>query len=110
MEIPQSQAMHANDQEDEARALPSVDALIAGTFALMTGYAQAPTDCPNRGLIGKKLVSNLFFLANHPQVTPNLRCMLGNLRTRWQILLEERHASREMAPQATWLEAPASLQ
>ncbi|MDQ7746952.1 hypothetical protein [Hydrogenophaga pseudoflava] len=97
---------------DEEYLLPSVDALMAGTFALMTGYAQAGAECPNRGLIVKKLVSNLFFLANHPEVAPPMRCMLGNLRTRWQILLEETgaHGSREPVPTALWHTAPGALQ
>jgi hypothetical protein len=101
-----------DDPSDEEYLLPSVDALMAGTFALMTGYAQAGPGCPNRGLIVKKLVSNLFFLANHPQVAPAMRCMLGNLRTRWQILLEESgaHGPREPAPTASWHTAPGTLQ
>lgn len=97
---------------DEEYLLPSVDALMAGTLALMTGYAQAGTECPNRGLIVKKLVSNLFFLANHPQVAPPMRCMLGNLSTRWQILLEETAAKgpRAPSPAASWHTAPETLQ
>ena len=97
---------------DEEYLLPSVEALMAGTFALMTGYAQAGAECPNRGLIVKKLVSNLFFLANHPQVAPPMRRMLGNLRTRWQILLEEAGAQgpREPVPTALWHTAPGALQ
>ena len=102
----------AVSMQEEEYVMPSVDALLAGTFALMTGYAQMAPECPNRDLIARKLVSNLFYLANHPQVTPNLRCMLGNLRTRWQILLEETVArgSREPAPTASWHEAHGTLQ
>lgn len=103
---------HDDSAGDEEYLLPSVDALMAGTFALMTGYAQAGPDCPNRGLIVRKLVSNLFFLANHPQVAPPMRCMLGNLRTRWQILLEDStaHGPREPAPTASWHSAPGTVQ
>lgn len=88
---------------DEEYVLPSVDALMAGTLALMTGYAQAPADGVHRSLMGKKLVSNLFFLAQHPQVSPTMRCMLGNLRTRWQLALETDNPSvtREPTPVAS---------
>ena len=69
---------------DEEYVLPSVDALMAGTLALMTGYAQAAPGEDHRRRMARKLVSNLFFLSEHPQVSPPMRCMLANLRTRWQ--------------------------
>lgn len=94
---------------DEEYVLPSVDALMAGTLALMTGYAQTAETCPNRSLMAKKLVSNLFFLANHPHVSPTMRCMLGNLRTRWQLTLEA-GVVQAPAPTATWLAAHDTLQ
>lgn len=94
---------------DEEYVLPSVDALLAGTLALMTGYAQAAETCAHRPLMAKKLVSNLFFLANHSQVSPTMRCMLGNLRTRWQ-LAAEAGAPQTSAPTATWMVAPDTLQ
>ena len=97
---------------DEDYVLPSVDALMAGTLALMTGYAQAPSDGEHRPLMGKKLVSNLFFLARHPQVSPVMRCMLGKLRTRWQLALEtdDPPVPREPAPTASLHEAHGTLQ
>ncbi len=93
---------------DEEYVLPPVDALMAGTLALMTGYAQTPQDCPNRSLMAKKLVSNLFFLANHPNVPPTMRCVLGKLRTRWQLALND--SSPAPSPDATWLVAHDTLQ
>jgi hypothetical protein len=94
---------------DEEYVLPSVDALMAGTLALMTGYAQAAETCAHRPLMAKKLVSNLFFLANHPHVSPTMRCMLGNLRTRWQLTLEASVAPVP-TPAATWMPAHDTLQ
>lgn len=94
---------------DEEYLLPSMDALMAGTLALMTGYAQAADTCTHRPLMARKLVSNLFFLANHPQVSPAMRCMLGNLRTRWQLTLEE-SAPQAPTPTATWMAAHDTLQ
>ena len=97
---------------DEEYLLPSVDALLAGTLALMTGYAQAADGCPHRPLMARKLVSNLFFLAHHPKVSPAMRCMLGNLRTRWQRALEAGHlrAGTTQEPVGVWHEAPDTLQ
>lgn len=94
---------------DEEYLLPSIDAIMAGTLALMTGYAQAADTCTHRPLMAKKLVSNLFFLANHPQVSPTMRCMLSNLRTRWQLTLEA-GAPHGPEPTATWMAAPDTLQ
>ena len=90
----------ACDPDDDLDHLPSVDALTAGTLALMTAYAQAPVDCPNRSLMARKLVSNLFFLAGHPHVSPPLRTMLANLRTRWQLSLEDALV-QEVPPEPT---------
>lgn len=112
METDHPQFTPASLHNDESgHVLPSVDVLIAGTLALMTGYAQAAPECPNRTLMAKKLISNLFFLANHPNVTPTMCCMLCNLRTRWQMSLEETHCLREpAAPKASWHEAPGTVQ
>jgi hypothetical protein len=94
---------------DEEYVLPSIEALMAGTLALMTGYAQAADTCTHRPLMAKKLVSNLFFLANHPQVSPTMRCMLGNLRRRWQLALES-GSPLAPTPPATWVAAPDTVQ
>ena len=81
--------MLAETHSDEEYTLPSVEALMAGTLALLTGYAQSPPDCPHRSLMARKLVSNLFFLSGHPQLSAPMQTMLGNLRTRWQLEVEK---------------------
>lgn len=94
--------------DDEEYTLPTVEALMAGTMALMTGYAQTAVAGPQRPLMARKLVSNLLFLAEHPQVSPPMRCMLANLRTRWQLEAEQcaaRAAPCDSAP--LWQHAPA---
>jgi len=88
------------EPDDDLACLPSVEALTAGALALMTSYAQAPKDCPNRSLMARKLVSNLFFLSEHPHVSPPMRAMLANLRTRWQ-LPQEPAAEQKVPPQPT---------
>jgi len=93
--------------DNEEYILPSVEALMAGTLALMTGYAQAAVDGSQRPLMARKLVSNLFFLAEHPQVSPSMRRMLANLRTRWQLEAAQA-APSESTP--LWHHAPAHVQ
>jgi hypothetical protein len=106
-------ALFACDEEYE---LPSLDALVAGTLALMTGYAQAPEEGAHRPLMARKLVSNLFFLSEHPQLSPPMRCLLARLRTRWQAQLapspgdppcESEPASVD---QGLWHRPPAQVQ
>lgn len=98
---------------DEEYILPSVEALLAGTLALLTGYAQAAPDCPHRLLMANKLVSNLFFLSGHPQLSPPMQTMLANLRSRWQIELEK-FGARACVPASTpthlWHGAAAGVQ
>ena len=68
--------------------LPSIDALIAGTVALMTTWADP---CPHaplppadlRRLVARKVVSNLFFLQHHPLLSPPLRQSLAHAHARW---------------------------
>lgn len=69
-------------------ALPSIDALVAGTFALMTTWADP---CPHaplppadlRRLVARKVVSNLFFLQHHPLLRPELRLCMAQAHARW---------------------------
>lgn len=97
---------------DEEYTMPSVEALLAGTFALMTGYAQSAPDCPHRALMARKLVSNLQCLAAHPQLSAPMQAMLANLRTRWQLELENTAdaAMPERAPTSLWHPVPARVQ
>lgn len=72
----------------DAEALPSIDALIAGTVALMTTWADP---CPHaplpvadlRRLVARKVVSNLFFLQHHPLLRPELRHCMAQAHARW---------------------------
>jgi hypothetical protein len=58
-----------------------------------------------------KLVSNLFFLSGHPDLSGPMQTMLTNLRTRWQMEVEgqQPHASPS-APTPLWHAAPAGVQ
>lgn len=69
-------------------AVPCLEALVAGTFALMTCWAapaaQAATSpARQRLLMARKIVSNLFFLKTHPHASPALRQVMANAHERW---------------------------
>ena len=68
--------MPAPDPEDTA-AYPCVQGLIAANVALMTAYAHPTPDArldaeAQRRLLARKVVSNLFFLCEHPLLSPGL--------------------------------------
>ncbi len=75
--------------QDEEHELPSLEAVLAGTLALMTGYAQAlqaELHPEQRLLMGAKIGRNLELLARHVGVSdPFQRIALG-LRARWQLM------------------------
>jgi hypothetical protein len=62
-------------------------------------------------VLAAKLVSNLIRLSHDAALTPQMRAMLSNLRTRWQIEIEGLLTQQE-APQPTphWCPAPAAVQ
>jgi len=73
--------MHIEEHE-----LPSVEAVLAGTLALMTGYSQAlqaELDPQGRVAMGEKVGSNLGLLLDHPQLSLGFRQVLFGLQQRW---------------------------
>jgi hypothetical protein len=86
---------------DEEYVLPTVEALFAGTLALMTGCAQHQGDGDMRELMAGKVVSNLLRLSEHPELSPPMRMMLTQLSQRW---------SGPGSSAGVWMEAPAALQ
>lgn len=86
---------------DEEYVLPTVEALFAGTLALMTGCAQDQGDGAMRELMAGKVVSNLQRLSEHPELSPAMRMMLTQLSQRW---------SGSGSSAGIWMEAPAALQ
>lgn len=100
------------DAQDEEYTLPSMEALLAGTLALMTGYAQSARDCPHRAAMARKLVSNLLYLSAHPQLSPPMQIMVANLRTRWQLELEKtaEAVASPLRPTSLWHPIPTNVQ
>lgn len=80
--------MQPEDFDPPPQPLPCAGGLIAGTLALMTTFADrgpdARTDAATeRTLIARKIVSNLFFLQQHPDLGAPLRQVIANVRLRW---------------------------
>lgn len=72
---------------------PCLEALVAGTFALMTCWATPTADAGTPGsrqrtLMVRKIVSNLFFLKTHPHASPGLRQVMARAHERWVLLIE----------------------
>ena len=109
MSASSTHAIAGPPESDEGTELPSAEALVAATLALMTGYAEhctTPRTTPTapraarRGealprLLAAKVVSNLFFLAEHPALSAPLRSTLWRLRSHWAAV--ERGAGAEPA-------------
>ena len=75
----------------EEHELPSVEAVLAGTLALMTGYSQAlqaELDPQGRVAMGEKVGSNLGLLLDHPQLSLGFRQILFGLQQRWLAMSE----------------------
>ena len=74
---------------NEEHELPAVEAVLAGTLALMTGYSQAllaELHPEHRVMMGRKIGNNLAALAEHPQLSSPFQAMLGNLQRRWALM------------------------
>lgn len=93
---------------DEEYKLPGVEALLAGTLALMTGYAQHGADCEIRPLMAGKLVRNLTALANHPALSEPMKAMLTRLIEHWMRAAWQEQPEPEMP---SWVHAtPVAMQ
>ena len=75
--------------QTEEHELPCIEAVLAGTLALMTGYGQAlqaELDPAQRVGIGRKVVDNLELLVQHPQLSLGFRQVLTGLHRRWHAM------------------------
>ena len=76
-----------NAADFEEHELPCLEAVLAGTLALMTGYSQAlqaALEPQHRLSMGMKISENLGLLVDHPQLSLGFRQVLLGLRNRWQ--------------------------
>jgi hypothetical protein len=83
--------------EDDEFVMPCSEALLAGTLALMTGHAQSAC-ATHRDLMGRKIRSNLFFLGQHPALTPNFRTVVQRMHQHWDTLLKASESPTAPAP------------
>lgn len=102
-------ADEAEAADDGEASYPCVQGLIAANVALMTAYAnpapQARVDAETqRRLLARKVVSNLFFLREHPLLSPALRQVMAHAHQHWQCL-----AAAVPAPAAAWAEPASAL-
>ena len=75
----------------EEHELASVEAVLAGTLALMTGYSQAlQADLhPEQRLhMGAKIGASLALLAEHPALSETFQRIVLGLRARWRLMSE----------------------
>lgn len=82
--------------------VPSLEALVASTAALMAAWAAPCADarCDHLAqcsLLARKIGSNLFFIKNHPCASPAFRQVMANAHQRWVGLL---HATPEASAPA----------
>ena len=103
----------------EEYQMPSLEAMLAGTLALMTGFAEA-VNPQQRTLMSQKIFCNLGVLSQHPLVSPGFQAMVWNLRLHWlaqgsdtakhtQTAGEEPRSATELA-RALWHTTPEKLQ
>lgn len=102
--------MHPHHPIDEAAQapLPCAGGLLAATLALMTCWAEpeptASMGAAQQRLMARRIVSNLYFLREHPHLPCGLRLVITKLHARWCDIAQAPHqralptepASREL--------------
>jgi len=98
------------DRHEESYHLPSAEALIAGTLALMTGYVQAEAFCERRLLLARKLVRNLDSLAQHPQMSLPMQTLLCRLQGHWRTEIDRCADAPDREASPLWHPVASGLQ
>lgn len=92
--------------------MPAVEAMLAGTLALMTGYSQflqASVNPAHRVCMGEKITRQLAFLAEHDGLSPDCRNVLRQLHERWSVMTGcTLVAASDSAPETGRLMSPAA--
>lgn len=82
--------------------LPTAEAVLAATLALMTGHAQACCE-EHRWVMLRKIVANLHLLAHHPGLSAGFKAVAGQLHAMWARLRDQQPSNdheigHEIAP------------
>lgn len=80
--------------------LSPIEAVVAGTLALMTAMAQEPCD-DHRAMIRGKVIANLAELEQHPHVSRQFRAAVSHLQQHWYAL-EDGAGSGSFRDRALW--------
>ena len=91
-------------ENDEEYTLPSVDTLLAGTLALMTGCAHGANE--HRGLMLAKIANDPVQLSEPGALSADMRRMVAHLQTRWPVPGSDRSA---YSAEPGWLPASRTL-
>ena len=75
---------------DAGQSLPTAEAVLAATLALMSGHAQACCE-EHRWVMLKKIVANLHLLAYHPGVSLGFKAVAEQLYAMWARLHDQWH-------------------
>ncbi|MES2938680.1 MAG: hypothetical protein V4864_13420 [Pseudomonadota bacterium] len=104
--------MSAPDEthSDEEYRMPRVEALLAGTLALMTGHAQCDCRAGHREAMEHKIGENLTELAGHPLLSPDFRAVLRSLRVRWERMRDAGAPRTAQQDPRLWHAQPESIQ
>jgi hypothetical protein len=94
---------------DHEYELPCAEAMLAGTLALMTGYAQQ-SDEHMRCLMATKVASNLLSLSEHVNLTQSFRLLLRRLRWCWDAQLSAADAAFGMPTAVHCHNSPSAVQ
>ncbi|QTD46989.1 hypothetical protein [Ottowia testudinis] len=94
---------------DEEYTLPCVEALFAGTLALMTGVAQAAPGGAQVGPMAAKIVDNLAALAESTALSAPMRALLARLLSHWWPVAHPALADAPATP-ALWMPCPGAVQ
>lgn len=99
-----------DDQAHEEYGMPSAEALLASTLALMTGHAQACCD-GHREVMAGKTAASLLVLSQHPRMSPGFRELALRLQDRWAVKASSQNdAFSPNVPRALWHTTPEVIQ
>ncbi len=94
-------------------SITGLEAMLAGTFALMSAYAHCQC-VKHQGLMALKIISNLTCLQCQTSLSPEFRKVLGKVMDSWRqhslLRSSELIDEKTQAQPQLWHAAPAAMQ